>query len=144
MSKLYPKYNPETYFSRDIFAKVCATGDLRHVWARVNAQQWGVDYEEFLAKCKHVCPCCGVSKLDFGLGKNNHGKTDEETPSTDHMLAKSKGGTNDIDNLWVICMRCNRMKNDADERDIPRIEGVLKVLKEMQERTKNNRIDTSL
>jgi hypothetical protein len=33
------------------------------------------------------------------------------------------------------------MKNDADEKDIPRIEGVLKVLKEMQERVKKLSID---
>ena len=128
--QLYPKYNPETYVSRDLFAKVCETGDLRPVWARVNAQAWGTDYHLFLAKCENICPCCKVAKLDFGLGKNNHGKSDSETPSTDHILAKSKGGTNDIDNLWVICMRCNRMKNDATYEDIYRMEGILRVLKE--------------
>lgn len=127
--RLYPKYNPETYYSRDLFAVVCETGDLRPVWAKPNSLTWGVEYQAFLDKCKTHCPCCG-SKLDYGLGKNNHKKRDFETPSTDHLVPQSIGGTNNIDNLWVICVRCNRMKNDATYDDIARLEGVLKILKE--------------
>jgi hypothetical protein len=128
-TKLYPKYNPETYVSRDLYTQVCATGDLRPVWAKTNSVGWGVEFEPYLAKCLTHCPCCG-SRLDYGLGKNNHGKRDFETPSTDHIIPQSIGGTNDLSNLWVICMRCNRMKNDATYEDIARLEGVLRILKE--------------
>lgn len=33
-------------------------------------------------------------------------------PSLDHILAISKGGTNDISNLRVICNRCNAKKGN--------------------------------
>ena len=127
--QLYPKYNPETYHSRDMYVKVCETGNLAYVWARSNSVTWGVEYEPFFALCKPNCPCCG-SKLDYGLGKNNHGKQDYETPSTDHIKPRSSGGENNIENLWVICERCNRFKNNATFDDIHRMEGILKVLKE--------------
>ena len=133
--QLYPKYNPETYHSRDLQAVVFETGDLRPVWAKFNSVNWGVEYDQYLALCKTHCPCCG-SKLDYGLGNNNHGKKDYETPSTDHRNPQSIGGTNDLDNLWIICMRCNRIKNDATYEDINRLEGIITVLKEQLERSK--------
>lgn len=131
MHKLYPKYNPETYYSRDIFAVVCNTGDLRPVWAKVNSVNWKVEYEPYLALCKTHCPCCG-SKLNYGLGKNNPGKKDSETPSTDHITPQSYGGTDSIDNFWIICERCNRFKNNATYEDIARMEGILNVLKQQK------------
>lgn len=137
--QLYPKYNSETYHSRDLFAVVCNTGDLRPVWAKINSYNWGVDYEPYLAKCLKHCPCCG-SELDYGLGKNNHNKKDSETPSTDHIIPQSYGGGNNIDNLWIICERCNRFKNNATFEDISRIEGILKVLRETKPVDKNSEI----
>lgn len=128
---LYPKFNAETYINREFYADVCRTKDLRPVWAKTNSVKWGVEFEPYLALCKTHCPCCG-SELDYGLGKNNHGKPDYHTPSTDHLKPQSYGGTNDISNLWVICERCNRFKNNATFEDINRMEGILKVLKEQQ------------
>jgi len=137
--ELYEKYNPATYVSRDLFAHVCRTGDLRPVWAKNNSQKWNVAFESFLTLCKTNCPCCN-SELDYGLGKNNHGKRDYETPSTDHKIPQSAALTedwttqqaNDISNLWVICERCNRFKNSATFNDIERLEGIIRVLKELK------------
>lgn len=126
---LYPKYDPATYITRDLYRKVCETGDLRYVWAHTNAQKWGVNYEEYLKLCEETCSCCG-SRLDYGIGKNNHGKLDEHTPSTDHKHPQSKGGTNDISNLWIICNKCNTLKNNATHEDIHRYENIVKMLKE--------------
>ena len=112
MSQLYPKYNPETYLSRDLYAQVCATGDLRPVWAKSNSLNWGVEYEPFLVKCLTHCPCCG-SKLNYGLGKNNHGKKDFETPSTDHLVPQSIGGTNDLSNGQVLCLICHKFTHSV-------------------------------
>lgn len=136
MKKLYPKYNPETYYSRDLFAVVCETGDLRPVWAKVNSLNWKVEYEPYLALCKPTCGCCG-STLDYGLGENNTGKKDYETPSTDHIIPQSYGGTDSIDNFWIICERCNRMKNNATYEDVDRFKRIAQVLEETKNKTKD-------
>lgn len=130
MKKLYPKYDPGTYITRDLFRIVCETKDLRPVWAHKNAQKWGVDPAEFLKLCEPVCSCCG-SKLDYGLGKNNTDKLDIHTPSTDHKKPRSMGGTNDIDNLWIICNRCNLLKNNSTPEDIHRYKRILETLEKV-------------
>jgi 5-methylcytosine-specific restriction endonuclease McrA len=126
---IYPKYDRGTYITRELYRKVCETGDLRHVWAHANSQKWNVDYDLYLEKCNSLCSCCG-SKLDYGIGKNNNGKLDQNTPSTDHKIPRSKGGTDDINNLWIICNKCNTLKNNSTFEDIKRYENIIKVLKE--------------
>jgi len=126
---IYPKYDPGTYITRDLYRKVCETGDLRYVWAHSNAPKWNADYNEFLALCETTCSCCG-STLNYGLGKNNVGKADVNTPSTDHKIPRSRGGTDDINNLWIICNKCNTLKNNATHEDIYRYENIVKMLKE--------------
>jgi 5-methylcytosine-specific restriction endonuclease McrA len=137
--KLFPKYLPGTYHSRDVFNRVVDTRDLRIPWAYKSALKWGVDAEQFLALCGPTCKCCN-STLDYGVGKNNHGKKDINTPSTDHLIPQSGSGTNDLSNLWIICMRCNRMKSDATYDDIARLEGVLRILKETKPVDKTNEL----
>ena len=140
MAKLYPKYDPGTYHSRELYREVCRTNDLRPVWAYKNANKWGVDPVPFTVLCKETCSCCG-SPLDYGLGKNNvEDKLDVNTPSTDHIVARkvarmlgwTEEQINDISNLWVVCMRCNRLKNDSTADDIHRYKAIIEVL----ERTK--------
>jgi 5-methylcytosine-specific restriction endonuclease McrA len=136
MAKLYPKYNPGTYHSRDLFRIVCETRDLRPVWAYKNANKWGVDYEQFHTLCGKTCSCCG-SPLDYGLGKNNlEEKLDVNTPSTDHIVSQavarltgwSEEQIHDISNLWIICMRCNLLKNNSTADDISRYKAIIEVL----------------
>lgn len=138
MKKLYPKYDPGTYHSRDLYRKVCETKDLRPVWAYKNAQKWGVDPESFLKLCGETCACCG-STLDYGLGKNNVDKKDINTPSTDHIVPQSldESKVNDINNFWIICSRCNLLKNNSTADDIHRYKMILEVL----ERTGNVKIN---
>ena len=141
MKKLYPKYDPGTYHSRDLYRKVCETKDLRPVWAYKNAQKWGVDPEEFLKLCGETCACCS-SPLDYGLGKNNVDKKDINTPSTDHIIPQSLDETkvNDINNFWIICSRCNLLKNNSTADDIHRYKMILEVL----ERTGNAKINSRI
>ena len=127
MKKLYPKYEPGTYHSRELYRIVCETQDLRPVWAHRNALKWGVDPQEFLKLCEPTCSCCR-SELDYGLGSNNTDKLDKHTPSTDHIKPRSIGGTNEIENLWVICNRCNTLKNNSTPEDIHRYKAILAVL----------------
>lgn len=124
---LYPKYDPATYHSRELYRIVCETRDLRPVWAHRNSLKWGVDYESFLKLCGETCACCG-STLNYGLGKNNVDKVDIHTPSTDHIVPRSLGGSNDITNLWIICNRCNTLKNNSTPDDIHRYQAILAVL----------------
>jgi hypothetical protein len=138
---LYSKFDPDTYHTRDLYRKVCETGDLRIVWAHKNAQKWGVNYDEYIKLCNNNCSCCG-SFLDYGIGKNNKGKLDINTPSTDHKIPRSRGGNNDISNLWIICNKCNTLKNNATVEDIQRYENIINVLKELVEPvSSSNKID---
>lgn len=126
---MYTKYDPATYHTRELFRRVCETGDLRPVWAHKNAQKWNVDPEKFLDKCGDNCACCG-SKLNYGLGKNNIEKLDVNTPSTDHIIPRSvnESLTNSLDNLWIICYRCNTLKNNSTAEDINRYKAIVEVL----------------
>jgi len=126
---MYKKYDPNTYFSRDLYRKVCETGDLRVVWAYRNAKKWNVDYELYFELCKKICSCCG-SELDYGLGKNNVDKADVNTPSTDHKVPQSLGGKDSIENFWIICVKCNTLKNNATSEDIQRYENIIEMLQE--------------
>lgn len=127
---LYPKYNPTTYYSRDLYEAVSITGDLRLVWAKVYSLKWNVDYDSFLKLCYENCPICD-SKLNYGLGNNNKGKKDYETPSTDHKNPRSEGGARDcIENIWVICERCNRIKSNATPEDAHRFRAIAHWLEE--------------
>ena len=35
--------------------------------------------------------------------------------SVDHIIAKNNGGTDDIENLQVLCRRCNSKKQDKEQ-----------------------------
>lgn len=52
--------------------------------------------KEVFAKCGSKCGKCG--RLD--------------TLTIDHIIPLSKGGSNHIDNLQVLCMRCNQKKRN--------------------------------
>lgn len=124
---LYPKYDPDTYHTRELYRKVCETGDLRVVWAHKNANKWGVDYASFLNLCQKDCSICNES-LDYGLGKNNNNKRSENTPSTHHIVPQSKGGKDEIENFTIICMRCNEILTNSTHKEIHRYIGIAKFL----------------
>lgn len=124
---LYPKYDPATYITRDLYRKVCETNDLRYVWAHTNSQKWNVDYDKFLALCGEECSICGET-LDYGLGKNNTGKSNENKPSTHHIIPQSKGGKDEIENFSIICMRCNEILTNSTHKEIHRYIQIAKFL----------------
>jgi len=50
------------------------------------------------------CALCGITKNDSPL-------------DVDHIIPRSRGGSNAITNLQVLCAKCNRTKRDKDTTD---------------------------
>mgnify|MGYP001036219271 FL=1 len=50
------------------------------------------------------CALCGITKNDSPL-------------DVDHIIPRSRGGSNDICNLQVLCAKCNRTKGNKDDTD---------------------------
>ncbi len=50
------------------------------------------------------CALCGATKKETIL-------------DVDHIKPRSKGGTNDIENLQILCAKCNRSKGNKDDTD---------------------------
>ena len=57
-----------------------------------------------ILKRDRVCQLCGATR-------------EQERLEVDHILPRSKGGTNDPDNLQVLCAPCNRGKSNRDDTD---------------------------
>jgi 5-methylcytosine-specific restriction endonuclease McrA len=130
---LYPYWDPKTYCTRELFEEVTVSLDLRKVWSyaslsRVN-RKISLTIDDILSVCVTHCPICN-SELDYGLGENNHQKGDIHTPSLDKLIPGEAGGKYTRDNIWVICERCNRLKNSAHgEQDAQRLETLAKILR---------------
>jgi len=59
----------------------------------------------------HMCPLCGVKMV-------NRGKCDLPNFATiDHIVPKSRGGTSNIENLRLICRKCNNKRGNQIEKD---------------------------
>ena len=56
------------------------------------------------AKSKGVCVACGARAMEVRM-------------HVDHIVPISRGGKNEIDNLQMLCYRCNTQKRDRDETD---------------------------
>ncbi|MGI8556164.1 MAG: HNH endonuclease [Pyrinomonadaceae bacterium] len=62
-----------------------------------------------LARDNWTCCSCGRSSKEEGI-----------TLEVDHILPRSKGGSNDIDNLQTLCKKCNIGKSNKDSKDLRR------------------------
>jgi ATP adenylyltransferase len=69
----------------------------------------GVRYE-VLKRANKRCALCGVQEGDEGY-------EDRLPLHIDHIEPRSKGGSNEIDNLQVLCRACNLGKSNRDDTD---------------------------
>ena len=70
----------------------------------LNIEPLGESLRFQILKRDRVCQLCGNTKKDERL-------------EVDHIVPRSKGGTNDPSNLQVLCARCNRGKSNRDDTD---------------------------
>lgn len=50
---------------------------------------------------QYLCPLCGV-QLDYSRSRQPN------SPEADHIVAHAEGGSDSLDNVRVICRRCNQ------------------------------------
>ena len=70
-----------------------------------------------LKDAKFRCELCGIS-------------ADTKALEVDHIIPRNKGGTDDINNLHVLCYSCNSMKRDKDSTDFRKVKESYEVRKE--------------
>ena len=63
------------------------------------------------------CPCCGVKmwspewdRRDTGKKKKRGNRDKNALATADHIIPRSRGGTDDLSNLRLICLDCNQRK----------------------------------
>jgi hypothetical protein len=62
-----------------------------------------------LARDNWTCCSCGRSSKEEGI-----------ILEVDHILPRSKGGSDDMDNLQTLCKKCNIGKSNKDSTDLRR------------------------
>lgn len=76
-----------------------------------------------LAANNPKCVICGVEGTKFCLGVDSAGgkhwdlySEDDIALSLDHIVPKSRGGKNSLDNAQIMCTMCNSLKANKPER----------------------------
>ena len=69
--------------------------ETRHRHKEIVTHRYRKQRLRVLARDGHMCQLCGTTEEPFHI---------------DHIVPRSKGGTSDLDNLQVLCKRCNLAK----------------------------------
>lgn len=128
-------YNKKTYGNAKTFARFVEAVNagepvhraMRHVWVGKNHRTIKAGHDGMVAICGEKCanPRCGRT-LDYSLGGNIKGrKAADATPSLDHIVPTTRGGSDTLDNYQVLCNPCNTAKNNMyGSEDAERMRGL--------------------
>jgi 5-methylcytosine-specific restriction endonuclease McrA len=66
------------------------------------------EWEEMKKLYNYTCPCCDKKEPEIKL-------------TIDHIIPLSKGGTNTIDNIQPLCLKCNCKKNNKHNKKYEKV-----------------------
>jgi HNH endonuclease len=73
-----------------------------HFAAKPSSSKWSMKRFQIMKRDGFRCKLCGASA------------SDDVSLEVDHIVAKSKGGSDSDSNLWTLCLQCNRGKSNLD------------------------------
>ena len=122
--RYHPYYDQATYGSELLFEKFKASNNqarfLKLIWAY--GVSWPCNQIELAKICPDVCPVFGTP-LDYGRGLNrvfNPSVDNDEgfyQPTIDHIVARSDGGLDVIENYVVVSRKANQWKSDMGSEE---------------------------
>ncbi|MCV9371074.1 HNH endonuclease [Bacillus paralicheniformis] len=72
--------------------------------------------EEFAELSARKCAHCGIEGL---VSKREANSNENLTYNIDHIIPQASGGTDDIDNLQLLCRPCNAAKSALNTEEFP-------------------------
>lgn len=91
-------WNKMLFLPDDISSRAALTQRVRRKRKSENGGKHTLgEWETLKCQCNHSCAKCGRKEPEIKLTR-------------DHILAISRGGTDDIKNIQPLCLRCNQSK----------------------------------
>ena len=99
-------------FLKKINPKLYRSKALRLAYRKLG-HNLSVDEVLVMMQQNNICPYCNkiIPDLDFSI---------------DHKLPKNRGGSNELINLHLVCIKCNKVKGDLTDEEFKQLMAFLK------------------